>query len=125
MVSMDEWRRPLRITSLVVICTAVLFNLGCRDIYTVDRWIGMNESDMTELLGKPTTEYVIKLSSATRLYEYQSNLSKIVPVLNNKEVEIKEMQWKSVDKTVTVWLQKNGGTWKVIDTLIWSKDVKF
>jgi len=105
----------------------VLFALSAckKDIYTLDQLSGKSESVVILELGRPEIQREIKLNGNTRLHEYQFNLYKVFPDSDKKEVAIKEYQWKKDSDTVVVWFAEREGAWTVVDTLGWSKTVKF
>lgn len=101
-----------------------LLVVGCKDPYTENDWKEKSESEMTSLLGRAMYERSITLDQKSPLYEYQSGLTKYLSNTGEK-LEFKEYEWKTRERTVVVWMLKRDDSWYVVDSLIWSKEIKF
>lgn len=107
----------------LIAVTAFAFVCGCSSVYEEQDWIGLTENEIRTRLGEPSSASLLTLSSASRLYEYQSGLYDHL-ALDKGNLEVKELKWKGFYKTTAVWLRKDpSGNWRVMETLVWRANV--
>lgn len=115
-------RLPLRscIVALTLMCS-------CKAIHEEPRWIGLSEAQIRAKLGEPSSgAQELMLSSDARLHEYQSGLFDHCPRTPGQSIEVRELRWERWLDTAAVWLIENQtGEWVVVETLVWSRAVKF
>ena len=113
----------MRATTLFFLLAATLL-CSCEPVGEEPRWIGLTESQMTNEMGPPAWSKTLRLSSDSRLYEYQSGLARFIPKAQGESIEVKELRWEGFRKSTAVWLrQDETGKWVVIETLYWRKGV--
>lgn len=114
---------------LTILIFVILFNACNNNMITTNENINnKNENSIVDEFGTPKTEQIIQLYKGVNLYEYQSNLFKHYPNLEEKDtILIKEMLWelKNGEKMV-IWLEnQTTNDWQSFDNLKWSKKIKF
>ena len=108
-------------------CVVVaLLVCSCKAIHEEPRWIGLAEFQIRNTLGEPSSEHILSLASGSRLHEYQSGLFDHCPDAPGRSVDVKELRWNRLLDTAVVWLVRDSdGDWMVIETLVWSRAVRF
>lgn len=108
-----------------MLLVGVMLAFGCtKDEPTSDQSIiGLDDTEVTSLLGAPTSDTELEIKQGDKLLEYQSSLSTALP--KSGSLTTRELTWKNDKKTTKVWLKKEGPKWKAFDTLEWSKNVRF
>ena len=106
----------------------LLFCSGCQHpvsgvVGRVNGLDGMTESQVVADMGQPfrRDEFMASASAG----KFWTGLKRIASRLQKEDVRIRELTWDRTNYLVTAWLHETNGTWTVLDTLKYGKNVKF
>jgi hypothetical protein len=99
--------------------------LSCTSPSPIEGVQGLTDAALTEKFGVPSRDEMFAL--ADRPDEFHVSLQNKYPLSkkSNGRVQIKEMTWTGPKCSLTIWLDKQQGSWRTFDSLIYSKEAEF
>jgi len=98
----------------------------CATMTEVREWLGKKLSQAVEKLGSSSIEKTFDMNDVV-IDEFRGKLEVLFPLSSrgNEPKWIKETSWNQGDCILTLWFEKQGDNWIVVDTLRWHKDSEF
>lgn|SRR5487761_513259 len=117
---------PAALASFLAICIAT--SHGCSKpqlVTSLPEYHRQSRAAVEAVLGAPTTTDAFPMSRAVG--EFRVSLLNTYPTTDpaNANVMIEESWWQDGDYWITLWFHQIDGSWVVLDSCWWHKDVVF